>query len=181
MHCFFYWWDKCSDVHQTFTSRRMTSPSPHWWQSSVWKRSSGVFSSDQVRKNCVDRYHILQGSWYGRLPKKQSKIRFPFLRSVRPKGTSSGQFEWKCPRRARILFPPKFSEFPRFVRPERKNWAVLIHEQGHSSQNQFVELLRSIENWLVGPDRPNKWRATLRLFSLQNRRLVSFAATVFGG
>ena len=38
----------------------------------------------------------------------------------------------------------QLSKFPRFGRPERENWAALIHEQGHSGQNQFWELVRSI-------------------------------------
>ena len=42
------------------------------------------------------------------------------------------------------IFPPQLSKFPRFLQPERDNWAVLIHEQGHSGQNQFWELVRSI-------------------------------------
>ena len=55
------------------------------------------------------------------------KSRFPFAQSARPKRTGSGQFIWKGPRRARTFFPPQLSEFPRFIRPERKN----------SGQNQF--------------------------------------------
>ena len=41
-------------------------------------------------------------------------------------------------------FQPHLSKFPRFGRPERENWAPLIHEQGHSGQNQFWELVRSV-------------------------------------
>ena len=61
-----------------------------------------------------------------------------------PKRTGSDQFKRKGPRRARTFFSPQLSKFLRFGRPEQENWAALIHEQGHSGQNQFWELVRSI-------------------------------------
>ena len=74
----------------------------------------------------------------------QNQGRFPFVRSGRPKRTGCGQFKYKGQRRARTFFPPQLSKFPRFDRPERENWATLIHEQAYSSWNQFWELVHSI-------------------------------------
>ena len=45
------------------------------------------------------------------------------------------------PRRARTVL---HATIPCFGRPERENWAALIHEQDHSGQNQLWELVGSI-------------------------------------
>ena len=49
---------------------------------------------------------------------------FPIVRSGWTKKTVSGYVNWKCPRLARVFFLLQLSEFPRFDRPERENWAA---------------------------------------------------------
>ena len=88
---------------------------------------------------------VYRGVWVGQIIEIITYVVvFVFVRSGRPNRIGSGQFsKWKNQTRA-PFFPLQIFKLPDFGRPERENWASLIHEQGKCGQTQFWELVRFI-------------------------------------
>ena len=101
-----------------------------------------VAATLQVHKTTIFFYQYTSRLCMFRL---LSRLRSLSICPFWPPKTGSGQFKWKGPRRARTFFPPQLSKFPHFGRLERQNRAVLIHEQGTSSEISCLPF----DNYLV--------------------------------
>ena len=93
----------------------------------------------------------------------QCKVTFHyFFCSGRPKRTSSGQFKWKGSAGACIYFSTTTLQIPTLNLVNRKGRA----ERLWSISRAFLTRTRSenssipFKNWLVGPDRLDKWKTS---------------------